>query len=337
MSGPVARTGATGARRDGLPTGRRASSTPPAGPGPDNGPPDDDETRPDATDSGTSGVRPRVPSSKTPPTTPLVFPAVLGLSLVVHALVLGAVALLPPPSYASSAGSAELEFQVLDPVDPEPEPIIEPEPVEPEPEPVVEPEPEPVVRPEPVAEEPPPAEEPPAEPPPAEPPPAEAPPPPAEVLTGGEAGPGDDFVMPPGEPGGVPGGTPGGTGDTVGAQPVEPAPQPAPERRGISRAELRRRLVGYIRNTLHGYVNERIRMPLVARREHLEGTAIVRIRLAEDGRILGARLSRSSGHGVLDDAAVESIRALGRVPAPPADIPWDPDEELPLPVRYQIR
>ncbi|MFK7987660.1 MAG: energy transducer TonB, partial [Sandaracinaceae bacterium] len=80
-----------------------------------------------------------------------------------------------------------------------------------------------------------------------------------------------------------------------------------------------------------------ISMPMVARREHLEGTVIVRIRLDQDGRVLGARLSRSSGHDVLDEAAVASIAALSTVPAPPSDIPWDPDEELPLPVRYQVR
>ncbi|MFK7992330.1 MAG: hypothetical protein AB8I08_40290, partial [Sandaracinaceae bacterium] len=188
-----------------------------------------------------SGIRRRTAVPATPaPSHTLVMPAVLGVSVVVHGLVLALVALLPPPTYAAAPSTAELEFLV---VEPPAEPLPEPEPVmeEPEPEPVVEPEPEPVQRERP------------------EPPPEVAPPPPAPVLTTGEEGSSDDFVMPPGEEGGVAGGTPGGTGDTLGAEPtvVQPAPEPAPEPRGMSRAELRRRLVRYIRTTLHGYVNQR--------------------------------------------------------------------------------
>ena len=246
-----------------------------------------------------------------------VLPAVLSLSVGGHGLVLALAALLPSPSFAIQPVT-ELDFVVLSPA-PAPEvrpppPVVEP----PAPEPVQEARPAARPRPEPVVE------------------PRPAPPPPAPILAAPAAQP-STWAHPAGEAGGQLGGTPGGTGDTIGAAPIEAAPAPSVEREGISRAELRRRLLEYLRGTVRGYVNGRIEVPLVARREHLEGVVVVRMRLSREGDILGVRLSRSSGHDVLDQAAVASVERIGSVPAPPASIPWDASQELPLDVRYEIR
>jgi protein TonB len=102
----------------------------------------------------------------------------------------------------------------------------------------------------------------------------------------------------------------------------------------MSRAELRRALAAYIRGTLSRYLNGRIVYPLAASRAGLQGVTTLRVRLARDGRILGVRLATSSGHALLDGAAVDSVERLGSMPAPPVEIPWDESRELPLPVNF---
>lgn len=265
--------------------------------------------------------------SAEPPSTPWVLPAVLGVSLGAHGALLILSALLPAPPVGVQQTPAELAFQIL-----EPEPQrIEPAPA-PEPEPEVVPEPAPaaiVERPRPAARR---VVEPDVEPE-VEPEPTE-PPPPATTLTA-SAGGSSDWAHPEGEEGGVPGGVPGAHGVAADG-PVGSVAEAPPQPRGISRAELRRRLLGYMRGTLWGFVNGRIDYPLAARRSHIEGVVMLRIRLASDGRLLNVRLDRSSGHHMLDQAALASVQRLAEMPAPPDSIPWDAGQELPLPVTYQL-
>jgi protein TonB len=160
-----------------------------------------------------------------------------------------------------------------------------------------------------------------------------APAPPAEVLTTQTGGTGD-WSHTAGEPGGQVGGEVGATGDGAGPAPAADAATSEP---GISRAQLRRLLAGYITGTLSRYLDGRIEYPLAARREQLQGVVMLRIRLASDGRVLAVRLSRSCGHAMLDRAALASVQGLGSMPAPPREIPWDDEQELPLPVTYVLQ
>ncbi len=249
----------------------------------------------------------------------MAYPVVLLVSLALHAAVLAAVMALPAERFDIVSTPMELSIEVLEPppeavVEPEPEPLLEPEPqVAPEPAALAPATPRPERR----------RVEPPA--------------PPAPVLTAAEgtdsgAGWGTD----PGEEGGRLGGTPGGTGTGTGGPASEAATEPAPVRTGPSRAELRARVMGYIRG-LSGSLAGRVGYPLAARREHLQGVVILRLRLAADGRVLGVRMSRSSGHEVLDQAALASVSSLGALPAPPEGVPWDEERELPVPIRFQLQ
>jgi protein TonB len=255
------------------------------------------------------------PRSERGAVAPLLLPGLLIASLVAHAGVFAALKWLPPPAVELRSEPTELAFMLTEP----PEPVLE---VPPEPEP--EPEPLPAA----IAETPRPRRERDVE-------PSPEPPPPAPVMVAeGSQG---EWAHPEGEEGGVLGGTPGGTGTgeiTSDGAASEATPEP---RRGISRAELRRRLLGYIRGTLSAYVNGRIDYPLAARREHLEGVVLLRIRLASDGRVLAVRLSRTSGYDSLDRAALASVERLETMPAPPEGIPWEDERELPLPVTYVIQ
>jgi protein TonB len=55
--------------------------------------------------------------------------------------------------------------------------------------------------------------------------------------------------------------------------------------------------------------------PLAARRRGIEGTVMVRAQIQEDGHCLQADLSKSSGHEMLDKAAVAAVRSWRFVPA----------------------
>ena len=54
--------------------------------------------------------------------------------------------------------------------------------------------------------------------------------------------------------------------------------------------------------------------PEVARRQGLEGTVTVFLELSADGRVEDVRLISSSGHPILDNAAIKGFYAVGKFP-----------------------
>lgn len=69
---------------------------------------------------------------------------------------------------------------------------------------------------------------------------------------------------------------------------------------------------------LKALIEKRKRYPLPARRARLQGRATVAFRLDPDGRLLTTELVHSSGHPLLDRAALQAVQVVGRYPAPPA-------------------
>jgi protein TonB len=53
--------------------------------------------------------------------------------------------------------------------------------------------------------------------------------------------------------------------------------------------------------------------PLLARRRGWQGEVLLAFRLEADGRIMDARVARSSGYGVLDHAALSALGKVGRI------------------------
>jgi periplasmic protein TonB len=131
---------------------------------------------------------------------------------------------------------------------------------------------------------------------------APAPPAPPGRRGGPEAGPGartegESRGDAASSPGGAPG-SPlalGSTGTGTGAVPAEYGPY-------LQR--FRQRVV------------ESLVYPLAARRQGLRGTVELDIRLDPGGRVRDVRVVHSSSHGLLDDAAVETVRRLGPLPFP---------------------
>ena len=82
-------------------------------------------------------------------------------------------------------------------------------------------------------------------------------------------------------------------------------------------------------------VVESLIYPLAARRQGLGGTVELHVWLEATGRVRDVQVARSSSHGVLDDAAVETIRRLGPVPFPDS-LPRRP-LLIRLPLVYELR
>lgn len=222
-----------------------------------------------------------------------------------HAAVLFALkgGLVQPPEYDVAAGdlSVEVSLVAAPPAAPEPAPATESEPPvehEPEPETEIEPEPEPMAEATPTPE---PAPEPKATP---RPEPAPAP----------EKKP---KLTPRPKP------RTGPVGDGSSAVPGRDA---TTARAGAAGDRAK---PGYLRNPQPAY-------PPEARRAGQQGTVQILVRVDSRGGVSSARIVRSSGHSLLDERALSTVRARWRFkPARAGGVPVA--SEVVVPIRFQLR
>jgi protein TonB len=85
---------------------------------------------------------------------------------------------------------------------------------------------------------------------------------------------------------------------------------------------------------IHEAVQSHFHYPLLARRHGWEGEVLLMLRVESDGRFSAIRVLSSSGHRVLDRAAVEALDRLARLPDARGVPP--PGMETELPVRYRL-
>jgi periplasmic protein TonB len=86
----------------------------------------------------------------------------------------------------------------------------------------------------------------------------------------------------------------------------------------IDRGALTRGYVGRIGKILR----KGKKYPRAAQRAREEGKVIVEVVIDGRGRIIKARVARSSGSRTLDEAAVAHVKALRTLPAPPSELGW---------------
>ena len=82
-------------------------------------------------------------------------------------------------------------------------------------------------------------------------------------------------------------------------------------------------------------IQQSLRYPASARRRGVAGTVNVEILIHPNGTIGGVTLLESSGHPVLDDAALDTIRSLPRMPLP-SDLPARP-LRVRVPLVFEMR
>ena len=75
--------------------------------------------------------------------------------------------------------------------------------------------------------------------------------------------------------------------------------------------------------------------PAIARRRGLRGTVVVDVEVDASGTLGRVAVVSSSSHSVLDDAALDAVRAVGKVPFPPGVPPRR--LRVRLPVVFEVR
>jgi protein TonB len=110
------------------------------------------------------------------------------------------------------------------------------------------------------------------------------------------------------------------------------APVANPEEEGVDRGALLRQYRGVIARTVHRkYV-----YPRNAIRAGLQGRVIVEIMVDGEGNITSRKVIQSSGHAVLDRAALEAISRIEKLPRPPSALHWTA-RAMRLPFVYELR
>jgi periplasmic protein TonB len=75
--------------------------------------------------------------------------------------------------------------------------------------------------------------------------------------------------------------------------------------------------------------------PRMARRRNYQGTVLLDVRVSAKGTVAEVRLARSSGHGILDRSAMNSVRHWRFEPARRGDRPIE--TWVQVPVRFELR
>lgn len=84
---------------------------------------------------------------------------------------------------------------------------------------------------------------------------------------------------------------------------------------------------------VHAHLRRFQEYPERARQRGLEGTVWLRARVSRRGVVLRSEIERSSGHALLDDAAVRLVARASPLPPPPAGVYAITDLSLPLDYR----
>jgi protein TonB len=87
---------------------------------------------------------------------------------------------------------------------------------------------------------------------------------------------------------------------------------------------------------LMAWLSRHKRYPRPAQEQHQEGTAYLRFSLDRGGRVLAARLERSSGFPLLDEEVLALVQRAQPLPPPPAEVAGD-RFELVVPVAFSIQ
>ena len=117
----------------------------------------------------------------------------------------------------------------------------------------------------------------------------------------------------------------GGLGVAPPAPPAPPAPVPPPAPAPVLQA---REGANYLKNPRPAY-------PRRAKREGLEGTTLLRVAVQASGKPGAVKVQKSSGHEVLDEAAVEAVSKWTFVPATQGGDPVAGSVTVPIVFRLQ--
>ena len=80
------------------------------------------------------------------------------------------------------------------------------------------------------------------------------------------------------------------------------------------------KIVNAYKLQIKGLIEREKRYPLTARKGRQQGTVTVVFQLNSFGTLVSSDVARSSGHRLLDRAALKAVRAVGQFPSLPAEL-----------------
>ncbi len=125
----------------------------------------------------------------------------------------------------------------------------------------------------------------------------------------------------------------GNGGAVAGTRHEGPVGTPAVTREQ-RRADLEALMRAY-RSLLFSELRPHLRTPRAIGREAEARTVKLGVTIDASGRVLSVRLRESCGAEHLDALALESLRAVAHVSAPPSELPWSAPREITFPVVYR--
>lgn len=128
------------------------------------------------------------------------------------------------------------------------------------------------------------------------------------------------------------------SGEPMQAQ-APPSADAAPGTRLAARqtvSGIRGEMTATWQGILLGHLEQHRRYPRQAERMRQEGTAHVRFSVDQRGHVANARIERSSGNALLDEATLATVLRASPVPPPPIELAPYPVEVM-VPVEFYVR
>jgi len=115
---------------------------------------------------------------------------------------------------------------------------------------------------------------------------------------------------------------------------IESNLEPVGHSRRIIKKGVAPELLEFLRQ-MHGKILETQEYPLIARKLGLQGTATVKFNLMPDGNSQAMRIRKTSGHGILDEAALQAVQRV--LPLKPPPEAGGHPLELDIPIGFTLR
>lgn len=113
-----------------------------------------------------------------------------------------------------------------------------------------------------------------------------------------------------------------------------PAPTAAAPKQGVSSKPSEATMTW--QKSLVFHLNKHKKYPHEARKQGSEGVAAVSFTIDRSGKVIGARLDKSTGSDLLDQEAIEVLNRASPFPTPPPDVP-NVTINLSLPIQFRIK
>ncbi|SJZ37431.1 outer membrane transport energization protein TonB [Trichlorobacter thiogenes] len=129
---------------------------------------------------------------------------------------------------------------------------------------------------------------------------------------------------------GAHGGTSPSTGESAGKKTVAASSPPSGGGGAVTEAKAQQRYINAHFTYIRDLIIQHLAYPQLARRRGWSGRVVLAFVVAEDGSVRSIHVKESSGHTLLDNSAVETVKSVAPFPKPPVAA------EITMPVVFRL-